>query len=52
MYALKCLAGCIVWLSIFGIIGFAAGLGVIFLYNAGTFGRYEEFVGYMGIPTY
>jgi hypothetical protein len=35
MYALKCLAGCIVWVSIFGIILTFAGVGVIFLYNAG-----------------
>jgi hypothetical protein len=52
MYALKCLAGCIVWLSIFGIIGFIAGMGVIFLYNAGTFAAYDSYVGYLGIPTY
>jgi hypothetical protein len=35
MYALKCLAGCIVWLSIFGIIAFTAGMGLIFFYNGG-----------------
>lgn len=52
MYALKCLAGCIVWLSIFGIIGFITGLGVIFLYNSGKLAAYAEYTGYLGIPTY
>jgi hypothetical protein len=35
MFCLRCLAGVIVWCSIFGIILFFAAIGVIFLYNNG-----------------
>ena len=49
---MKCLAGCIVWLSIFGIIGFISALGVIFLYNSGKLANYASYTGYLGIPTY
>jgi hypothetical protein len=38
MFLLRCLAGCIVWCSLFGIIFFFVGLGFVFLYNAGYFG--------------
>lgn len=51
MYALKCLAGCIVWFSIFGIILTFAGAGVIFFYNAGMLSSVSSYTGYLGIPT-
>jgi hypothetical protein len=51
MYGLKCLAGCIVWLSIFGIILFFAGAGVLFLYNAGVLASVSSYTSYLGIPT-
>lgn len=38
MFMLRCLAGCIVWCSLFGIIFFFIGLGLVFLYNAGYLG--------------
>ena len=50
MYALKCLAGCIVWVSIFGTIAFFIGAGIIFLYNAGVIPS-STYTGYLGIPT-
>lgn len=52
MYALKCLAGCIVWLSIFGIISIITAMGVIFLFNSGKLAAYDTYTGYLGIPTY
>jgi hypothetical protein len=51
MFALKCLAGCIVWLSIIGIIAFFAGAGIIFLYNAGILTPLANYQSYLGIPT-
>lgn len=51
MYALKCLAGCIVWGSIFGIIGILSGIGLIFLYNAGELGSIDAYTKGVGIPT-
>jgi len=53
MYALKCVAGCIVWLSIFGLIFGIAGLGVVFLYNSGKLAGFasSSYVGYLGLPT-
>jgi choline transporter-like protein 2/4/5 len=51
MFALRCLAGCIVWVSIFGIIGFVAGMGAIFLYNSGKLSAYSQYTGALGIPT-
>lgn len=51
MYALKCLAGCIVWVSIFGIIGMFAGVGIIFLYNGGELSGLSAYNQYLGIPT-
>lgn len=51
MYALKCLAGCIVWLSAIGIIvAFSLG-GFIFLYNAGIIVTPDAASGYLSIPT-
>jgi hypothetical protein len=38
MFLLRCLAGCIVWLSLLGTIGVLIGIGLIFLYNAGKLG--------------
>jgi len=52
MYALKCLAGCIVWTSIFGLIGSIFAMGVIFYYNSGKIGsNYSSYIGYLGLPT-
>lgn len=52
MYALKCLAGCVVWVSIFGTIAFFIGAGIIFLYNAGVIpASASTYVGYLGIPS-
>lgn len=38
MFALRCLAGCVVWVSLLGIIFFLGAIGFIFLYNGGVFG--------------
>lgn len=43
---MRCLAGCIVWLSIFGVIGFLIALGFILGYSGGLFG--DQPVSYMG----
>lgn len=51
MFLLRCLAGCIVWLSLFGIMFLFIGLGLIFLYNAGYLGAASTAATYMGIPT-
>jgi hypothetical protein len=53
MYALRCLVGLIVWLSLFTLIFGIAGLGVVFLYNSGTLSNYvpTSFTGYLGLPT-
>lgn len=48
MFLLRCLVGCVVWGSIFGIIALFAGMGVIFLYNAGVIGG--STAEYLGIP--
>lgn len=50
MFLLKCLVGCIVWTSILGSILLFAGLGVIFLYNAGV-GVFKDHLGFLGLPT-
>jgi len=39
MFLLRCLAGCIVWVSLFGIILFFIGIGLLFLYTAGKIGN-------------
>lgn len=51
MYMLKCLAGLIVWTSIFGIILLFAAVGLIFLYNAGVISGVSTFNSYLSIPT-
>lgn len=50
MYILKCLAGCIVWMSIFSVIGLFIMIGFVFLYNANSFDSGESYSGYMGVP--
>jgi solute carrier family 44 protein 1 (choline transporter-like protein)/choline transporter-like protein 2/4/5 len=50
MFCLRCLAGVIVWASIFGIIIFFACIGVIFLYNAGKISALGQYNGYLNIP--
>ena len=52
MFLLRCLAGCIVWLSLFGIMFFLIGTGMLFLYNSGKyFTSASSAVTYMGIPS-
>lgn len=51
MYCLKCLAGCIVWLSIIGIIVFFALAGIVFLYNAGMIPALGQYNGFLNIPS-
>lgn len=51
MFLLRCLAGCIVWLSLFGTIFFLIGLGLIFLYNAGYLGSIASVATFLGVPT-
>ena len=51
MFLLRCLVGCIVWLSILGaILGFA-GLGVLFCYNAQVGVFTSNNIGFLGIPS-
>lgn len=51
MYALKCLAGCIIWLAVIAIIAGFALLGLIFLYNAGVIKGVGDYAGYLSIPS-
>lgn len=51
MFCLRCLAGCIVWCSIFGLIFFFIGLGLVFLYNAGYLGGASGAASYLGVPS-
>lgn len=51
MFMLRCLAGCIVWCSLFGLIIFFIGLGLIFLYNAGMLGAATNVATYLGVPS-
>lgn len=51
MFLLRCLAGCIVWCSLFGLIIFFIGLGLIFLYNAGYLGAAASAATYLGVPS-
>lgn len=51
MFMLRCLAGCIVWCSLFGLIVFFIGLGLIFLYNAGKLGATASVASYLGVPS-
>ena len=48
MFLLRCLVGCVVWGSIILTIGLFIGVGLIFLYNAGTIGGGS--IEYLGIP--
>lgn len=50
MFLLRCLVGCIVWLSILGSILTFAGLGVLFCYNAGV-AVFKNNLGFLGLPT-
>ena len=50
MFLLRCLAGCIVWLSLFGIMFFFIATGCIFLYNAGYFSAAADQASYLGMP--
>jgi hypothetical protein len=50
MFLLRCLAGCIVWVSLIGIIFFLIGLGLIFLYNAGKLSALADSAKYLGVP--
>jgi solute carrier family 44 (choline transporter-like protein), member 2/4/5 len=52
MFCLRCLAGCIVWCSIFGLIFFFIGLGLLFLYNAGYLGAASGVATYVGVPSF
>jgi hypothetical protein len=51
MYTLRCLAGLIVWTSIFGIIILLTAAGLIFLYNAGVISNVTSSIGFLSIPT-
>lgn len=51
MFLLRCLVGCIVWLSILGSILVFAGLGVIFCYNANVGIFTSANMGFLGIPS-
>lgn len=48
MFLLRCLVGCIVWVSCIGSILLFAGLGLLFFYNGGLIG--DEHVGFLGLP--
>lgn len=53
MFLLRCLAGCIVWVSLFGTILVLVGLGIVFLYNSGNYSALNSVgnvITYMGIP--
>ena len=50
MFLLRCLAGCIVWVSLFGIMFFFVGTGCIFLYNAGYFSAHADKASTLGVP--
>lgn len=50
MFMLRCLAGCIVWCSLFGLVIFFIGLGLVFLYNAGKLGATAGVATYLGVP--
>jgi hypothetical protein len=51
MFLLRCLAGCIVWISLFGFMFFLIGLGLIFLYNANALGSLTSAATFLGVPT-
>ncbi len=49
MYLLRCLAGCIIWLSIIGIISFFALAGFFFFINAGVISG-GSYTGSFAVP--
>lgn len=51
MFLLRCLAGCIVWVSLFGTIFVLLGLGLLFLYNAGKLSQIASVITYLGVPS-
>ena len=51
MFLLRCIAGCVVWCSLFGIILFFIGIGLLFLYSAGKLGSAETVVTTLGVPS-
>lgn len=51
MCFLRCCAGCIVWLSLFGIMFLFVGLGLIFLYNAGYMSAAASYASTLGVPS-
>lgn len=50
MFFLRCCAGCIVWLALFGIMFLLVGTGLIFLYNAGYMQSASNVASYLGVP--
>ncbi len=46
MFLLRCLTGCIVWVSIFGTLLSLIGLGFLFCYSGGLFG--DQSISYLG----
>jgi Plasma-membrane choline transporter len=53
MFLLRCIAGCVVWCSLFGIILFFIGIGLLFLYSAGKIGgdHANTVVTTLGVPS-
>lgn len=53
MFLLRCIAGCVVWCSLFGIILFFIGIGLLFLYSAGVIGgsSANTVVTTLGVPS-
>ena len=51
MFLLRCLAGCIVWVSLFGTIFVLLGLGLVFLYSAGKLSQAATVITYLGVPS-
>lgn len=49
MILLRFLAGCVVWLSLLGVLLVIIGTGFVFLYNGGAIS--STYAGYLGIPT-
>jgi phage-related holin len=49
MFLLRCLAGCIVWISIIGSIVALAGIGIIFYINSGQISSITTSTTYMGM---
>ena len=51
MFFLRCCAGCIVWISLFGIMFLLVGTGLIFLFNAGYLQSASSVATYLGVPS-